>query len=171
MIKRLYPKLYLNSIFELDLEVLKAKGVRGIVFDIDNTLVPYDVVHPTQEIIDFFKTIKEEGFQICLASNNTEDRVITFNQHLKVFAIHKAGKPRRGGLRKAMALMNLESHEVAMVGDQIFTDVFVGNRAGAMSVLVVPVSDKDEWITKIKRGIEKKVVRSYEKYQQKHHNG
>lgn len=164
MIKRLYPKLYLKSIFEIDTKYLREQGIRGIIFDIDNTLVPYDVVHPTEEIITFFERLKEEGFQICLASNNTEDRVVRFNEKLKVFAIHKSGKPRRRGLYKAMELMQLTRDQVAMVGDQIFTDVYAGNRAGAMSILVVPVSDKDEWITKVKRGIEKQVVRRYEKH-------
>ena len=163
MIKRLYPKLYLKSIFDLDFEKLKKNGIKGIIFDIDNTLVPYDMAHPTKEIMDFFSRLKEEGFQIALASNNTEDRVLRFNEKLKVFAIHKSGKPSTSGLQKAMQLMNLKQDEVAMVGDQIFTDVFAGNRAGVMSVLVVPVSEKDEWITKIKRGIEKKVVSSYER--------
>lgn len=164
MLRRLYPKTYLKSIFEIDTKMLKEQGIKGIIFDIDNTLVPYDVAYPTEEIIDFFERLKKEGFQICLASNNTEDRVVKFNEHLKVFAIHKSGKPRRRGLHKAMELMNLQKDQVAMVGDQIFTDVFAGNRAGAHSILVVPVSDKDEWITKIKRGIEKKVVQHYEKH-------
>ena len=164
MIKKLYPKAYLQSIFELDMDKLRANGIKGIIFDIDNTLVPYDVSHPTKEVMAFFEKLKANGFQICLASNNTEDRVVKFNEKLKVFAIHKSGKPSRRGLLKAMELMNLKKEEVIMVGDQIFTDVFAGNRAGVMSVLVVPVSEKDEWITKIKRGIEKKVVAQYEKH-------
>ena len=164
MIKRLYPKFYLKSIFEIDSEALKNQGIKGLIFDIDNTLVPYDEAYPASEIIAFFEKLKKEGFQICLASNNTEDRVVKFNENLKVFAIHKSGKPRRRGLYKAMELMNLRKEEVAMVGDQIFTDVLAGNRAGVLSILVVPVSEKDEWITKIKRGIEKRVVKHYEKY-------
>ena len=164
MIKRLYPKLYLKSIFQLDIDKLNENGIKGIIFDIDNTLVPYDHVHPTKEIVAFFEHLKDEGFQIALASNNTEDRVLRFNEKLKVFAIHKSGKPSTRGLQKAMALMNLQKDEVAMVGDQIFTDVFAGNRAGVMSILVVPVSEKDEWITKVKRGLEKKVVNHYEKH-------
>ncbi|MGL4363233.1 MAG: YqeG family HAD IIIA-type phosphatase [Cellulosilyticaceae bacterium] len=164
MIRGLYPNTYIKSIFELPIEDFKKKNIKGIIFDIDNTLVPYDVEHPTEEIITFFEKLKQEGFQICLASNNTEDRVIRFNEKLKVFALHKSRKPSRQGLKKATTLMNLDTREVAMVGDQIFTDIFAGNRCGMYSVLVVPVSDKDEWITKIKRGIEKKVVAHYEKH-------
>lgn len=163
MIKQLYPKLYKKSIFDIDYKALQEKGIKGLLFDIDNTLVSYDMMHPTKEIIGLFQKLREEGFQICLVSNNTEDRVIKFNEHLKVFAIHKAKKPRRGMIYRAMKLMALEKEQVTIIGDQIFTDVYGGNRAGIMTILVVPVSDKDEWITKIKRGIEKKVINRYEK--------
>lgn len=164
MIKRLYPKLYLSSIFEIDIKALKEEGIRGIIFDIDNTLVPYDVEEPTDEIISFFSTLKENGFDICLMSNNVEDRVVRFNQTLKVFAIHKSGKPRTRSFKRALELMNLNKEQAVIVGDQIFTDVYGGNLAGVKTILVKPVSDKDEWITKIKRGIEQRVIKRYEKY-------
>lgn len=162
MLKRLYPNDYIESIFKLDVEALREKGIKGILFDIDNTLVPYDVAHPTPEIIAFFEKLKESGFQVALVSNNTEDRVVRFNEKLKIFAIHKCGKPGTKSLAKAMQLMNLTRDQVAIVGDQIFTDVYGGNRIGLHTVLVVPVSDKDEWITKVKRGIERQVIRRYE---------
>lgn len=166
MIKRLYPNLYLESIFAIDTKALKEEGIKGIIFDIDNTLVPYDILEPTKEIIDFFEGLKSEGFKICLVSNNTEDRVVRFNEGLKVFAIHKSGKPRTRSFKRALELMHLEREEAVIVGDQIFTDVYGGNRAKLKTILVKPVSDKDEWITKIKRGIERKVIAYYEK-----HNG
>ena len=167
MLTKLYPMDYKQSIFDINFEALWIKGIRGILFDIDNTLVAYDIIHPTEEIIQLFEQLKARGFQICLVSNNTKDRVMKFNTHLKIFAIHKAKKPRRSNLQRAMTLMHLQKHEVAMVGDQIFTDVLAGNRLGIMTILVAPVSDKDEWITKIKRGIEKKVVNQYEKTRKK----
>ncbi|MDA3733783.1 YqeG family HAD IIIA-type phosphatase [Niameybacter massiliensis] len=164
MIKRLYPNLYLNSINEIDTVALKQEGIKGIIFDIDNTLVPYDVLDPTDEIISFFERLKSEGFQICLASNNTEDRVVRFNKGLKVFAIHKSGKPSTKSFKRALELMHLTSNQAVIVGDQIFTDVFGGNRANLKTILVKPVSEKDEWITKVKRGIERKVIAHYEKH-------
>ncbi|MEF9959715.1 MAG: YqeG family HAD IIIA-type phosphatase [Niameybacter sp.] len=164
MIKRLYPNLYLNAISEMDTTTLKQQGVKGIIFDIDNTLVPYDVLDPTEEIIRFFEKLKDEGFQICLVSNNTEDRVVRFNQGLKVYAIHKSGKPSTKSFKRALELMHLTNDQVAIVGDQIFTDVYGGNRAKIKTILVKPVSDKDEWITKVKRGIERKVIAHYEKH-------
>ena len=161
MIKKLYPTKALNSIFELPIEELKQAGIKGIIFDIDNTLVPYDEVEPTEQIISFFEVLKENGFIITLVSNNTEDRVIKFNEKLKVLAVHKAKKPSRKSFVKALEMMPCKADEAIIVGDQIFTDVFGGNRAGLKTYLVSPVSDKDEWQTKVKRRLERQIVKRY----------
>lgn len=161
MIKRLYPTKVLNCIFDLPVDELLTQGIKGIIFDIDNTLVPYDEAEPTEQIIRFFEELQSKGLKITLASNNTEDRVVRFNEKLKVLALHKANKPSRKGLRKALQMMGCEANEAVIVGDQIFTDVYGGNRAGLRTYLVTPVSDKDEWQTKVKRGLEKQVIRCY----------
>lgn len=163
MIERFFPNYFLESVYHLPLEAFKQKGIKGIIFDIDNTLAPYDEQEPNESIIQLFEDLKKQGFKITLASNNTEDRVIKFNEKLKVFAIHKSKKPLTKSFKKALQLMNCTKEEAVIVGDQIFTDVYGGNKAGIETVLVVPVSEKDEWITKIKRGLEKKVIKYYEK--------
>ena len=164
MIKKLYPTTYLKSIYEMDIGQLKEEGIKGIIFDIDNTLVPYDEIEPNEQIITFFEMLVSKGFKITLVSNNTEDRVIKFNEKLRVFALHESRKPLTRNFLKALTLMNCQRHEAIIVGDQIFTDVYGGNKAGIRTILVEPVSDKDEWKTKVKRGLEKKVIKSYQKY-------
>ena len=164
MIKKLYPTTYLKSIYEMDIGQLKEEGIKGIIFDIDNTLVPYDEIEPNEQIITFFEMLVSKGFKITLVSNNTEDRVIKFNEKLRVFALHESRKPLTRNFLKALTLMNCQRHEAIIVGDQIFTDVYGGNKAGIRTILVEPVSDKDEWKTKVKRGLEKKVIKSYLKY-------
>lgn len=163
MIKKLYPSAYVNSIYDIQLDSLKKEGIKGIIFDIDNTLVPYDEAEPNESIISFFETLRNYGFHITLVSNNTEDRVVKFNEKLKVLALHKAKKPLTKNLKKALELMNCRKEEAVIVGDQVFTDIYGGNSAGIKTILVKPVSDKDEWKTKVKRGIEKRVIKSYEK--------
>ncbi|PHV72346.1 YqeG family HAD IIIA-type phosphatase [Sporanaerobium hydrogeniformans] len=165
---KFFPTEYLPSIYEIDIDELKKRGKKGIIFDIDNTLVPYDVAEPPQSIIAFFEKIRQAGIKITLVSNNTEDRVTRFNQNLKVFALHKSQKPFTKSFKKALELMDCSKEEALIVGDQIFTDVYGGNSAGIETILVVPVSDKDEWITKIKRGLEKRVIKHYEKQRAKH---
>lgn len=108
--------------------------------------------------------LRKNGFIITLVSNNTEDRVVKFNEKLKVFALHKSHKPLTRNFIKALRMMKCEKNEAIIVGDQIFTDVFGGNKAGIQTILVRPVSDKDEWKTKIKRGVERRIISKYEKY-------
>lgn len=167
MLKQLFPKDYIPSIFDLNISELKKNHIKGLIFDIDNTLVPFDVAHPNQKLINFFEELKRDGFKICLVSNNTEERVIKFNEKLKLYAIHKASKPRSRSFKKAMELMKTNKKNTVVIGDQIFTDVWGGNRAGIMTILVVPVTERDEWITKIKRGLERTVIDAYERQRKK----
>lgn len=164
MIKRLYPTKAIGSIFELPIDTFKASGIKGIIFDIDNTLVPYDEAEPTEEIIAFFDKLQKMGFKITLVSNNTEDRVMKFNERLKVLAVHKAQKPLTKSFVHALDMMACGKNEAVIVGDQVFTDVFGGNRAGIKTYLVSPISDKDEWQTKVKRGLERQVIKKYKKW-------
>jgi len=129
--------------------------------------VPFDVAHPDDKIIHFFEELKSNGFKVCLVSNNTEERVIKFNEKLKLFAIHKASKPKSRSFKKAMELMNTDKDNTVVIGDQIFTDVWGGNKAGIKTILVVPVSERDEWVTKIKRGLERIVIKIYERQRKK----
>lgn len=163
MLKRFFPDYYIDSVFQIDLDDLKKKGIDSLIFDIDNTLVSYDVAKPTKEIIAFFKELQDKGFKICLFSNNTKERVIRFNTGLELIAIHRANKPLKAKFNKAIKLLGSHKGSAAIVGDQIFTDVYGGNRAGVTTILVAPVSDKDEWITKIKRGLERRLIGVYEK--------
>lgn len=167
MFEIFFPTEFYNTIFDVEYSKLKDKGYKGLMFDIDNTLVPFDVVHPTQEIIDLFTELKNQGFKICLVSNNTETRVLRFNERLKVFAVAKALKPMRRNLRKAMKLMDTQIENSVFIGDQLFTDVWGGNRLGLMTILVKPIAEKEEWITKIKRSTEKKVFSHYLKARKK----
>lgn len=167
MIKKLYPTMYIKSIYEIDIEQLKEQGIKGIIFDIDNTLVPYDEVEPNNEIIRLFEKLIANKFKITLVSNNTRDRVVKFNEKLRVFALHESHKPLTKNFIKALRLMKCEKHEAVIVGDQIFTDVYGGNKAGIRTILVEPISDKDEWKTKVKRSLERKIIESYERHLQK----
>lgn len=163
MFKRFFPDEYYDSIFEIDFNNLYEEGYRGLMFDIDNTLVPYDVAHPPQRIIDLFTNLRQKGFKICLVSNNNRERVYKFNEKLKLYAVPKALKPMTRNIKKALNVLNTSSDNTAFIGDQLFTDVLAGNKLRLKTILVVPISEKEEWITKIKRGTEKMVLRLYQK--------
>lgn len=161
MLKRFFPSEYVDSIREIDYKKLYNEGYRGIMFDVDNTLVPYDMEHPNKEIIDLFEKLKKIGFGVALVSNNNKIRITKFNEKLEVFAIYKALKPMTRNLKRAMQALNTNKKNTVLVGDQIFTDIYGGNRLKLKTILVVPISEKEEWITKIKRNTEKKILNAY----------
>ena len=159
MPKKLYPHLYLKSVHEIPLDEFAKKGLTNLVFDIDNTLAPFDVPHADEKLIEFFAKLKNMGFTVGLLSNNNWERANLFNEKLNVAVEAKARKPKCDGLNKLMAQMGAESSATVLIGDQIFTDVWCGNRAGVLTVLVEPIVDYDEWFVKIKRRFEKAVIR------------
>ncbi len=164
MLQKLYPDLYIESIFHLPIDLLKKKKIKGLVFDIDNTLAPYDVQEPSPMVIEALKRLLDEGFRICLLSNNTKKRVGEFNKKLGLRYVCWGVKPLKPGINKAMALIGTKTSNTAIIGDQIFTDVWCGRRIGVFSILVKPMVDRDQIFTKVKRGIEKKIIKSYIKH-------
>jgi HAD superfamily phosphatase (TIGR01668 family) len=156
-----FPDMYLDSIFKIDYEELFARGMRGLVYDIDNTLAEIDRPEPNKRLIALFDKLKQMGYAICLLSNNNEGRVKKFNEKLKLHAIHRAAKPRSKGIKKAMSLLGTDEKNTVMIGDQIFTDVWVGKRHGLYTILVRPVAKKDEFTVTLKRWPEKIVLALY----------
>jgi uncharacterized protein len=159
--KLLFPNLYLESIHKLDFQRLKNKGIKAIIVDIDNTLVSWDSKYAPQEVVDWLDHAKKEGFDLCIVSNNTKDRVVTFSENLKIPAIHAAIKPRNKPFYRAMDIMKSKPSNTAIIGDQIFTDVLGGNRLGLFTILVVPVGQKEHFWTYVVRKVERRVLANF----------
>ena len=157
------PDLYVDSIFEIDLNALKSRGIDSLIVDIDNTLVAWDKKDAPQSVIEWFEKLKDMGFNICLVSNNTQDRVVVFNEKVQLYAIHRATKPRRKPFRRAMEKMNSDVSNTAVIGDQIFTDVLGGNRTGLYTILVVPILGKEFIWTKFVRKFERLILKQIKK--------
>ena len=157
----LYPADYKRSTYSIDFEELYKKGYRGVIFDVDNTLVPHGA--PADErAISLFAHLKELGFSCVLLSNNKEPRVKSFKEKvLYTEYIFKAGKPKPGNYRKAMEIMGTDTTNTLFVGDQIFTDVIGANLAGIKSILVKPIHPKEEIQIVFKRILEKPIVGFY----------
>lgn len=162
----LYPKEYYNSTFEIDFEAYYENGYRGIIFDIDNTLVPHGA--PADErAIRFFERLKAIGYQCVLLSNNDEERVKMFNNDVNVSYIFKANKPSSQGYIKACRLMGIQRSKTLFVGDQIFTDVWGANRAGIHSIMVKYMNPKEEIQIILKRKLEAIVLFFYNRSRKK----
>lgn len=166
MFEMFFPDHYVASTYVIDFEKLYKKGYRGIIFDIDNTLVPHG--EPSDERAEaLFLRLKALGFQTCLLSNNGEERVKLFNQKVQTNYIYDAHKPSRKNYREAMKRMGTNRETTVFVGDQLFTDVWGAKRTGISNFLVKPIHPREEIQIVLKRYLEKIVLHFYKKKEQK----
>lgn len=166
MFRAFYPKDYVDSAYVIPYEEFYGKGIRGIIFDVDNTLVPHGAPADTRAIA-LFEQLRKLGFATCLMSNNKEPRVAPFAGQVKSRYIYKAGKPAVKGYRKAMAIMGTTEKTTLFVGDQLFTDVYGANRTGIYGILVKPIHPKEEIQIVLKRYLERMVLYFYRRDQNK----
>lgn len=157
----LYPKVYLQKVQEITYDMLEKNQILGIILDVDNTLIDYYKNMP-EGIEQWCKNLKQRGIKFCIASNsNKREKVQSVAKKLDIPYIYFAKKPLKTGLKKAASKMKIENSKVAVVGDQIFTDVLGANRTGMFSILVEPIKEKDLFITVIKRPIENYIKNKY----------
>ena len=167
MLERFFPDEYMASTYDIPFEKLYKEGYRGIIFDIDNTLVPHGA--PADERSKkLFHELKSMGYSCCLLSNNQEPRVKMFNEEIGVHYICNAHKPAVKNYRKAMSLMGTNRETTLFVGDQLFTDVWGAKRTGIRNILVRPIHPKEEIQIVLKRYLEKIVLHFYIKEKKKH---
>ena len=162
MFDMFFPDTYVASTYVIDFEKLYEDGVRGLIFDIDNTLVPHG--EPAdQRAVAVFAKLKEIGFECCLISNNQEPRVKMFNEKIQVNYVYNAHKPSVKNYFKAMGIMGTDQSNTVFIGDQLFTDVWGAKRSGIRNILVKPIYPKEEIQIVLKRYLEKIVLYFYKK--------
>ncbi len=153
------PDMAFCDIYGITPEILKENGIKGVVFDIDNTIAPYEIERPTEDMNAYFETLKSAGIQMAFVSNNNGERVTVFNENLGLFYVSKAGKPSPKGVKRCIEYFGLQPNEVIAVGDQIFTDCLAAHRAGIKCILVKPIKDKKTLFFRFKRWMEKPFVK------------
>ena len=159
MPKLLTPDLFVDTVYDIDLAALKARGIENIITDLDNTLVPWIEKDVNPKLMEWVNGLKSNGFKVCLVSNAVESRVETFRESMNVPGISKAGKPRNGAFLQAIEILGSTPKTTAVIGDQIFTDVLGGNRLGLYTILVIPLSEKEFIGTRLVRLAERFVLR------------
>ncbi|MBO1437605.1 YqeG family HAD IIIA-type phosphatase [Meiothermus sp. CFH 77666] len=156
----LKPKARLKSVTDITPEWLGVRGLKAVLLDLDNTLVPYKTYgEAPQALLEWLQTLNEAGIQVMLVSNGSRGRVRYWCEKLGVPGFGPAGKPWFG-FRKALKRLALSPREVAVVGDQLFTDVLGGNLIGAYTVLVPPLSKKEMGYTRLVRKLERWVLQN-----------
>ena len=164
MLKILYPDVYVDSLMDIPLQELKRAGKKAFILDLDNTVTEWNSNEIRAEVAQWFAQVKEQDFKACIISNNGAKRVEKVAHSLGIPFISRAGKPRRGSFRKAVSLMETTPEAAAVIGDQIFTDIMGGNRAGLFTILVVPIASREFLGTKISRALEYFVLKHIKKH-------
>ena len=158
----LKPDLIYKGVPCIGYEELKEKGIEGLLLDVDNTLIDY-TKQLSKEMIDWVFNAKKEGFKLCILSNSNKlEKIIPIAEALEIKYISFAKKPAKSGYLKASQLLNTNIEKLAMIGDQVFTDVLGANRVGMFSIYVEPINKKEFWYTKWKRPIEAFVLNCFQ---------
>ena len=144
--RKLIPDYVFESVYEISPAMLRARGVRGVLIDLDGTMASCRAALPPEQLHGFIRSLREGGMQVLVLSNNRENRVRTFCRALGVAFISRACKPFRRGFRQAAEQLGVPLSQCAVVGDQIFTDVFGANRVGALSCYVQTIDRRLFWI-------------------------
>ena len=157
----LYPSIYLNNVKEITIELLKENNIKGLLLDVDNTLIDFN--HKILEgVKDWCEDLKKEGIKLCILSNtNKIEKVKKVAKELDLQYINFAKKPSKSGFKRAMELLELDAENMAIAGDQVMTDVLGGNRMKMYTILTKPLDKKDIFITRVKRPLENFIIKRY----------
>lgn len=157
------PDMYQESIFTVNFDKLKDIGIKTILFDLDNTLVEYKEKEPSSDVKNLIKQLKEKGFDLIIYSNGSKKRVNYVKSILDIDGFYRVQKPLKKEFMNLIEKNKLNINEVAIIGDQMMTDVLGGNRAGITTILVNPISNSEPIWTKFNRHFEKKKMRKLRK--------
>jgi len=155
----LKPKVYVNSVYNIDLKKLKKlKKIKGIIVDLDNTLVAWGKKEVSPRIIDWVKEAKKLEFKLCIVSNTNSKRVAELAKILNIPYHSKYFKPFSIAFNNGLKILDTKKYETVVIGDQIFTDIWGGNRLKLLTILVAPIVKKDSIGTFLHRNFEKIII-------------
>ncbi len=157
------PEYRFETFDRATVDFLISKGIKGIVLDVDNTLEPYENPAPTERVVTWLDSLKQNGIKAAIVSNNDSERIDLFNKDLGLPAYSKSGKPFKKNVLRAMSDMGTTQENTILMGDQVFTDVWAAHNSGIPAILVPPIKDKTDLLTKFKRLLEKPVLKKYER--------
>lgn len=157
----LVPEYKYDRFNDVTAEFLLSIGVKGVLLDVDNTLEPYEHPTPGEHVIAWLSSLSEVGIKAAIVSNNNQERLDKFNKDLGLVGYSKAGKPFKKKLIKAMNDIGTNRENTIFIGDQILTDVWAAHNAGIRAILVPPINDRRDPLTKFKRLLEIPIQKKY----------
>lgn len=161
MLELFLPKMQVNNVYELTPELLKKNLIKGIIVDLDNTLAAWNVAHPDEATIQWIEGMIKSDIKVVIFSNNNKKRVDKFVENLDVHSIPNANKPLSKQFKQAQKWLGLSEGEIAVIGDQLLTDILGGNRVGFFTILVTPLVQSDAAITTFNRQTEKLILNHF----------
>jgi HAD superfamily phosphatase (TIGR01668 family) len=163
MIEKFRPNKYYTNVFSVDFNKLKNQGIKVVACDLDNTLVPHDIKEANEEVQELINKVKSLGMDFVIISNNHEKRVSNFAGGLDIQYYYDARKPLPKVMKKILSKYHIKKNELALIGDQIMTDVFGANSFGITSILVTPLAKRDIIWTKPNRFMEARIIKRLDK--------
>lgn len=157
------PDMYQKSVYAINYEMLKNAGIKIMLFDLDNTIIPLHAKSASKKIKDLFEDVKNMGIKPVIISNARKRRVEPFKDELLVDASYLSLKPLKWKYKRILKIYGVKPNEVAAVGDQLITDIFGANRMQFTSILVNPMSSEDLVATKFNRIFERIIIKHYTK--------
>ena len=159
MFKKFTPEYYFETFDCACAEFLLSIGIKGVILDIDNTLEPYENPVPGERVLCWLDSLDKAGIKTAIVSNNGRERVELFNKELRMPAYYKAAKPFKKNILRALSDIGVSTDNAIMLGDQVFTDVLAAHNAGIRAILVPPIRDKQDILTRFKRLLERTIIK------------
>ena len=157
------PDYIAEGILDINYKKLYEMGIRGLCFDIDNTLTEMynDTIH--NKAFTLIKDLQNMGFSLCISSNASKKRTALIAGRFGLEYVYRAFKPYKKGFDKVLLMLNLPAYKCAMIGDQLFTDIKGGRKAGFLTILTKRLNNHESWNVRLKRIFENKILIKYEK--------
>ncbi len=157
----LYPKAYFKNVREITIEFLRENNIKALILDVDNTLIDYHKNLP-EGTVEWAENLKRQGIKLHILSNSYKVKKIKeVAEKLQIEYNYFAKKPLKMGFKKVQRILQEKPENIAIVGDQIFTDIVGGNRCKMFTILVDPIAERDIWITLLKRPLENFIKEKY----------
>jgi HAD superfamily phosphatase (TIGR01668 family) len=153
------PDMYRKSIFDVNYDLLSSRGIKCLLFDLDNTLALISEKKPRKEVIELFNRLKEKGFKIIIFTNSPSKRVKPFKNILEVDCCPFACKPFSRKFLSIIKIYNLQFSEIAIIGDSMMDDIYGGNKVGITTILIERLGNKEFFIAALKRKREKRIIK------------
>ncbi|HHX22510.1 MAG: YqeG family HAD IIIA-type phosphatase [Tepidanaerobacteraceae bacterium] len=155
MLKLLCPDIYIENIYSLDLKYIKEKNINAMLVDLDNTLLPWNSDSVDDDLLNWVDNCKKQGISLCIISNNKYHRIRKCAKRLEIPSVNGFIKPFKQPFKKGIEILGSKPEQTAVIGDQLFTDIFGAKRMGLFAILVKPISKQELYWTRVMRKLER----------------